>query len=63
MFEYNMFYDEDTMDDPPDPSELTIFTVLFLDDHLIVIKANVPDSNIIMTDSLNAWIHDVVRRP
>ena len=56
MFEYNVFYDEETMDDPPEPSELTVFIVPFLDDHLIMIKDNDPASNILMTDGLNSWI-------
>lgn len=40
-------------------SELTIFIVPMLNDHLIMIRANDPASNVIMTDSLNAWIQVV----
>ena len=40
-------------------SELTIFIVPILNDHLIMIRANAPASNVIMTDSLNAWIQVV----
>ena len=39
-----------------EPSELTVIIVPFLDDYLIMIKANDPASDMMMTDSLNAWI-------
>lgn len=53
QFEYNGFSDAIT---PPAPSELTVFIVPLLNDYLVMIRANDPASNIIMTDSLNAWI-------
>lgn len=56
QFEYNGFSDDIT---PPEPSELTVIIVPFINDYLIMIRANDPASNIIMTDSLNAWIQVV----
>lgn len=56
QFEYNGFSDDIT---PPTPSELTVIIVPLLNDYLVMIKANDPASNIIMTDSLNAWIQTV----
>ena len=56
QFEYNGFSDDIT---PPTPSELTVIIVPLLNDYLLMIKANDPASNIIMTDSLNAWIQTV----
>lgn len=56
QFEYNDFSDDIT---PPEPSELTVIIVPFINDYLIMIRANDPASNIIMTDSLNAWIQVV----
>ena len=56
MYEFYGFTDDD---DAPEPSELTVFIVPFLDDHLIMIKANAPESNIMMTDSLNSWVQVV----
>lgn len=53
QFEYNGFSDDIT---PPAPSELTVIIVPLLNDHLVMIRANAPASNIMMTDSLNAWI-------
>ena len=56
QFEFNGFADDIT---PPEPSELTVIIVPLLSDYLVMIKANDPASNIIMTDSLNAWIQTV----
>lgn len=56
QFEFNGFSDDIT---PPAPSELTVIIVPLLNDYLVMIKANDPASNIIMTDSLNAWIQTV----
>ena len=56
QFDYNGFSDDIT---PPAPSELTVIIVPMLNDHLVMIRANDPASNIIMTDSLNAWIQTV----
>lgn len=56
QFEYNGFSDDIT---PPAPSELTVIIVPLLNDYLVMIRANDPASNIIMTDSLNAWIQVV----
>ena len=62
QYEYNGFSDNIT---PPAPSELTVIIVPLLNDYLVMIRANDPASNIMMTDSLNAWIqvlkedHDV----
>ena len=57
MYEFYGFTDDD--DAPPEPSELTVFIVPFINDHLIMIRANDPKSNIMMTDSLNSWIQVV----
>lgn len=56
MYEFYGFTDDD---DTPEPSELTVFIVPFINDHLIMIRANDPASNIIMTESLNSWIQVV----
>lgn len=56
MFEFYGFDDDDT---PPEPSELTVMIVPFINDYLIMIRANDPASSIIMTDSLNSWIQVV----
>lgn len=56
QFEFNGFADDIT---PPEPSELTVIIVPLLNDHLVMIRANDPASNVIMTDSLNAWIQVV----
>lgn len=56
QFEFNGFADDIT---PPEPSELTVFIVPMLNDYLVMIRANDPESNIIMTDSLNSWIQVV----
>lgn len=56
MYELYDFADDD---DTPEPSELTVFIVPFINDHLIMIRANAPASNIMMTDSLNSWIQVV----
>lgn len=56
QYEYNGFSDDITR---PAPSELTVIIVPMLSDYLVMIKANDPASNIIMTDSLNAWIQTV----
>lgn len=56
QFEFNGFADDITR---PAPSELTVIIVPMLSDYLVMIKANDPASNIIMTDSLNAWIQTV----
>ena len=53
QFEYNGFSDDIT---PPAPSELTVIIVPLLNDYLMMIRANDPASNIIMTDSLNSWL-------
>lgn len=53
QFEFNGFADDITR---PAPSELTVIIVPMLSDYLVMIRANDPASNIIMTDSLNAWI-------
>ena len=53
QYEYNGFSDNIT---PPAPSELTVIIVPLLNDYLMMIRANAPASNIIMTDSLNSWI-------
>lgn len=37
-------------------SELTIFIVPILNDHLIMIRANDPASDMLMIDSLNEWL-------
>lgn len=37
-------------------SELTIFIVPILNDHLIMIRANDPSSDMLMIDSLNEWL-------
>lgn len=57
MYEFYGFTDDDIT--PPEPSELTVIIVPFINDYLIMIRANDPASNIIMTDSLNAWIQVV----
>lgn len=57
MFEFSGFTDDDIT--PPEPSELTVIIVPFINDHLIMIRANDPKSNIMMTDSLNSWIQVV----
>lgn len=56
QFEFNGFADDIT---PPEPSELTVIIVPLLNDHLVMIRANDPASNVIMTDSLDAWIQVV----
>ena len=56
QFEFNSFADDITR---PAPSELTVIIVPMLSDYLVMIRANDPASNIIMTDSLNAWIQTV----
>lgn len=53
QFEFNGFSDDIT---PPEPSELTVIIVPMLSDYLVMIRPNDPASNIVMTDSLNAWI-------
>lgn len=56
MYEFYDFADDD---DTPEPSELSVFIVPFINDHLIMVRANDPASNIIMTESLNSWIQVV----
>lgn len=56
MYELYDFADDIT---PPEPSELTVIIVPFINDYLIMIRANDPKSNIMMTDSLNSWIQVV----
>lgn len=56
MYEFYNFADDD---DTPEPSELTVFIVPMLNDYLVMIRANAPASNIMMTDSLNSWIQVV----
>lgn len=41
---------------PITPPELTIFIVPMLNDHLIMIRANDPASDMLMIDSLNEWL-------
>lgn len=38
------------------PPELTVFIVPLMDDHLIMIRATDPASNMLMIDSLNEWL-------
>lgn len=57
MYEFYGFTDDDIT--PPEPSELTVIIVPFINDYLIMIRANDPASNIMMTDSLNSWIQVV----
>lgn len=57
MYEFYGFTDDD--DTPPEVSELTVFIVPMLNDYLVMIRANDPASNIMMTDSLNSWIQVV----
>lgn len=37
-------------------SELTVFIVPLMDDHLIMIRATDPASDMLMVDSLNEWL-------
>ena len=41
---------------PITPPELTVFIVPLLNDHLIMIRANDPASDMLMIDSLNEWL-------
>lgn len=41
---------------PITPPELTVFIVPLLNDHLIMIRAADPASDMLMVDSLNEWL-------
>lgn len=41
---------------PITPPELTVFIVPLMDDHLIMIRATDPASDMLMIDSLNEWL-------
>lgn len=53
QYEFNGFSDDITR---PAPSELTVIIVPMLNDHLIMIRANDPASDMLMIDSLNEWL-------
>lgn len=48
--------DHDLFPDTIKPSDVTVIIVPFLDDYLIMIRANDPASNVMMTDSLKEWL-------